>query len=516
MKRLWWIHPFLFGFYPVLFLLKKNYGEALPSDLPAPLLVIVGIVLLSLVINRLLFKSWERAAIITTVFIFLAFSFGHIKSLIPWFGKMVQDVQPLIRLMLWIFTFFVLPVLLTIFFTRGKNQNFETPTRALNVIALVMTLFMIVPIVQKAIQVGSDQRVAISDEVEDVIRPAEYATQLPDIYYIILDGYGRTETFENVYGFTNKPFLKELEQRGFYIARESQSNYDYTLHSLPSILNMGYIQDVMEGYDPSLIYYWPWYTKNAQSSKVSRFLKEKGYYHLHMGSSAFRPTHINQYADENFTLPQITDFERMVIKMSVIGKMESVLTTSGMRRNTLEILKKLKEVPERKESTYTFVHLVPPHPPYIFKADGSHYSPIELVINDGFKRKELYAAQTEFINNALLPVIDEIKAKSKVPPIIIIQGDHGPRPPWRGQLKHAKLGDADYGEFLDETMRIFNAYHVPESVKKDLYSKITPVNSFRILLNHLFGENFPLLAEKNYVPVEGTGFVEVTGKFKNG
>ena len=47
-------------------------------------------------------------------------------------------------------------------------------------------------------------------------------------------------------------------------------------------------------------------------------------------------------------------------------------------------------------------------------------------------------------------------------------------------------------------MRIFNAYHLPGFDTSQLYQSVTPVNSFRLILNHYFDTKFPLLPDKNY------------------
>ena len=63
------------------------------------------------------------------------------------------------------------------------------------------------------------------------------ARNLPDVYYIILDAYGRADSLKTFYGYDNTPFLQALEQRGFYIARHSRANYDQTPLCLASALN---------------------------------------------------------------------------------------------------------------------------------------------------------------------------------------------------------------------------------------------------------------------------------------
>jgi hypothetical protein len=91
------------------------------------------------------------------------------------------------------------------------------------------------------------------DRVPDTISSQE-AT--PDIYYIILDGYGRADMLQALYGFDNSMFVNALEQRGFVVASESQSNYHRTLLSLSSSLNMQYL-DRMSSVMRDSNLWWP-------------------------------------------------------------------------------------------------------------------------------------------------------------------------------------------------------------------------------------------------------------------
>jgi hypothetical protein len=76
-------------------------------------------------------------------------------------------------------------------------------------------------------------------------------------------------------------------------------------------------------------------------------------------------------------------------------------------------------------------------------------------------------------------IISDIIDKSSVPPIIIIQGDHGPGVPVQS------------GDYNARRMQILNAYYFPE-VDVPLYAEITPVNSFRILFNYYFDQDLEL------------------------
>jgi hypothetical protein len=56
----------------------------------------------------------------------------------------------------------------------------------------------------------------------------------PDIYYIVLDAYGRQDVLADLYNLDNRPFLDYLEGKGFYVASESHSNYMQTVFSIPA------------------------------------------------------------------------------------------------------------------------------------------------------------------------------------------------------------------------------------------------------------------------------------------
>lgn len=61
----------------------------------------------------------------------------------------------------------------------------------------------------------------------------------PNIYLLLLDGYPRTDTLADLYGYDNAWFEDALQELGFEVARESRSNYPHTWLTLTSMLNGG-------------------------------------------------------------------------------------------------------------------------------------------------------------------------------------------------------------------------------------------------------------------------------------
>ena len=72
----------------------------------------------------------------------------------------------------------------------------------------------------------------------------------PDIYYIILDSYGRTDLLASNLKYDNSAFISDLTKMGFYVADCSQSNYPRTDVSLGSSLNLDYLQNLNDKFVP--------------------------------------------------------------------------------------------------------------------------------------------------------------------------------------------------------------------------------------------------------------------------
>lgn len=144
---------------------------------------------------------------------------------------------------------------------------------------------------------------------------------------------------------------------------------------------------------------------------------------------------------------------------------------------TLDWLKRIPAyIPGPK---FVFAHIVAPHLPFVFGADGQpvHYAehPDDVAYLQGYRDELIY------LNQSMKEVVERILSDSLVPPIIIIQSDHG----------------HDYASRADR-MAILNAYYLPGGGEAQLYPSISPVNSFRVVFNQHFGGEFELLEDRSY------------------
>ena len=146
-----------------------------------------------------------------------------------------------------------------------------------------------------------------------------------------------------------------------------------------------------------------------------------------------------------------------------------------------------KDVHKITGPKFVFAHIQSPHPPYVFDASGK---PARTQSNDwNGKFIDEYLNQIAFINMSIRNVINKILIESKIPPIIIIQGDHGPT------LFEAKENERN----IKLRSSILNAYLLPEINNDLLYNSITPVNTFRVIFNHYFDAGYDLLKDQVHV-----------------
>ncbi len=320
----------------------------------------------------------------------------------------------------------------------------------------------------------------------------------PDIYYIILDAYARDDTLQAEYNLDNRPFLQELEKLGFYVARCSRSNYAQTLLSLASSLNMSYLQELGDGFKPGNTSQIG-VIELLRHGAVRGALQQKGYTSVAF-ETGFKGTEWED-ADvylspgknglsSNRLLGGLTPFEEILIRTSVglvLVNSKSIAPNalqSGLNNpNRLHYqlirfdLEELRNMPTRPGPKLIFAHLVIPHPPYVFEPDGTFVN-YDKPDNPG------YQDQIAFLNRELVPLLRQIIADSSVPPVIVIQGDHGSilAPP-------------------SQRMNILNAYYLPGVLKEPIPADISPVNTFRLIFNQYFGGNYRLLENTAYFSV---------------
>jgi hypothetical protein len=471
----------VFSAYPVLALLATNVGQVTVGSGWRPLALSILLSGLLFLLLRWVLKDRYRAAFLTTLWMALFFSYGHIYIMLT--EKLEKINFGPYLLVAWL----VLAILFYIWATRPRF-TFRDAVLALNVVSLGLVVTSLVQI-NSGTQKGSGHYAAAKNApVEQLTRPADP----PDVYYFILDMYGRDDLLKQAYGYDNSEFLKALEERGFYVAECSMSNYTRTEISLGSSLNMMYLQDLDPAFSPDSIKrsrLW-----DSLKHSAARYNFENMGYKTIGFATGFAWMELNDanffYTPDSISMG-MTEFELLFLRTTLARYANDLhwinpdqIEGQNFRDRTMNVFDKVDDIARNPDPTFAYIHLISPHPPFVFGPDGRPTNPADFWNTKRQYPANLFAKgyqnQLTFINNKMLDAVDKILADSKTPPIIVIQGDHGP---WL--------------QPNDKHMRILNAYYLPGHNDK-LYPAITPVNTFRLIFNSYFGGKYDMLPDVSY------------------
>lgn len=155
----------------------------------------------------------------------------------------------------------------------------------------------------------------------------------------------------------------------------------------------------------------------------------------------------------------------------------------GYAKRQLFILEQLPQLATLSGPKFVFAHLLIPHVPRVFTPQG------EIQLDPGYYSGELdgpvddvfdklgYVSEIEYINSQMLEILPQIIENSSLPPIIVLQGDTGSR---------------------HDLTEILNAYYLRGEHPEILYESISPVNTFRMILDTYFGSGYGFLEDITY------------------
>lgn len=507
-------HTLLIAVYPVLLLYSNNIEHVLFSDIIVPVAVQLILAILSIIIFNFVFKDKVKGLIFATLLFFFTFLYGYFHiELKTFFNNYNYLIRHREFLLYW--TLLLIFICVLIF---KYDKHIKIINTFLNVFATILILFTLVAILDyKFKDTSSNKRSNLLFNETFEIRDVDRYGVKPNIYYIVLDRYANSTILKDNFNYDNSEVIDYLNNKGFYIADKSTSNYPITAHSLASSLNLNYLDKLL--YDiPVRSDDWNPIYNLIKNSKAIRILKSIGYEYIHIGSW-WAPTKINKHADQNFNNNKINEFSRNFISQTIFYP---ILVSLNIYENLDEIhmksaiyaFDKLFKLSEIKQSTFIFAHILMPHAPYVFNKDCEF---IQVNWKDNKESKTHYINQLECTNKLLMQTIENIIEYSKVRPIIIIQSDEGPYPDKYNFGIDFKDWTIASQEELRHKMRIFNAYYLPDSDETSLYDSITPVNTFRLIISSIINSKIDLVPDLNYVYQNDNNlykYIDVTEKVR--
>ncbi len=394
--------------------------------------------------------------------------------------------------------------IITILLFRTKNISISI-THFLNIFGSIACLIPVIMVLPSII------RTELS-KPEHTSRPmtSQAVTKYPDIYYIILDGYGRADFLQKDFDFNNSQFVDRLTGMGFQLPACSQSNYSVTRMSLTSSLNMEYLPPLLASNGI------PWNDDINKSqvidlldhNLVRRELESLGYktYGFETGyrftewkdADVFLSNRRDLLAFEKYLTEKPDNFESLLIQSTGLRVLMDIQNPLGQKLNALTkeneklthynqimyTLAQLPVLPPSDNPRFVFAHIVIPHYPYIVSPDGE-------LIYANVDADPGYINQIKFLNSRIPAILEKIISDSKVPPVIILQGDHS------------------FKKFGPDDVKILNAYYLGGRQGISIDRGITPVNTFRLIMNVYFGKNEKILPDESFYSAEDD-FYQIT------
>ncbi len=489
------VHTLFFAIYPILALFGHNITEVTSSDVIRSLLVSLAGALVLFALARLLLRDTLRAGLVVTLFLLLFFTYGQVYNLLKE-GSGIALLLARHRYLLALFGGLFVLGLVAIFM---GGRHYPNANLTLNVIGLVLLVFPLYQIASYSLINPVEEETATTWTPQVALKKSANPSGQPDVYYVILDGYSRADEIKSVLHFDNTGFVNQLQDLGFVVAQCSRSNYVSTELSLASSLNMEPLTTAFKWANDQGI------TKQVQPNLIAHNQVRLEFKSLGYKIVAFN----NQYpwlrwtdADlflgssaTPFATQWITPFEKTVLDTTPISVyMDWQVQTFNDKFTEKDHpqayfisqeeykLSELPKIAKIADPTFTYIHILIPHPPFIFSPNGIETDPgyygsgYGNPINDHYFQLG-YVNEIQYDNQRIIPILAQILKDSSTPPIIVIQGDHG---------------------FGKNRFPILNAYYLPGGGSQKVYPTISPINTFRLVFDTYFGGSYGLLPDLSY------------------
>ncbi len=507
-------HPFLIAFFPIIAIYSVNIGLIQLEQFIFPTLIIVGGAFLLFLCLKYVLKNAKKAALIVTLAFIIFFSFGHVYNMLNQVSIGDTDLGSN-RILLPIF---VISFGIGSFLIIRTKRTLDNATSIINTISVVFITVIIAMVgieafgcdeclIQQTYSLGifSDEIIDSPFYFEDHSFSVSESDSLPNVYYIILDGYPRNDILKKHLNFDNSEFINFLKQRGFYVAENSHSNYSLSSTSISSTMNMNYINFLADelgedsrSYDPLLGKDFGLYADN----QVIKNFKSMGYKVTKIGSV---PMYLHEMplVDLSLCYKSIHLMDNRLFdtvgRTSMIGYLIERWSEDMQRQIILCAFEELPKISSYyEEPVFAWSHIMIPHFPLIFGADGEPITPGSslLVMNNpeltdsSWNIKQQFLQQLQFTNKKSIKLIDKILEKEEQS-IIIIQSDHG-------SGFDTNLQDPTDDNVAQKLSNLSAIYFPDEKHREMLVDDPTNVNTFRIVFNSYFGSDYDILEDRIY------------------
>ena len=485
------LHPILFAIFLILSVFSYNVQELSFQETFLPLFLVLAFTVGIWISLRYILKNARKSAFIISLLLVLFFSFGHVYNLVDDVTINGFDIGKSRYLLVP----FLISLVVGVYYFIRTNRKLNNATTITNFITITIILIVSVNIGTYYITNNEnfyDDKTIVNSffpmlDTESAFTQSD-KSELPDVYYIILDGYAGTNSLKEFSGFDNQKFVRFLNDREFYVHPQSYSNYPTTPTSMAATLNMQYVNQLADIVGSDLNDMHPTF-KIIQENLVMKYFKSKGYTLIGYNTGILHLDETKKfdfYYCESDTLLD-NKVVSSILHQSIIGYFVEKVRYQEYRDSILCAFSELPEIKNIDEPTFLYAHFNMPHAPYIFSSNGEPFDPARQSNLGSSGNVDDYINYLKFTNMKMQKLVEHL-LDTDDPPIIIIQSDHG-----------SGFGldwENPTDDMLREKMSNFQAFYLPNGDSSLMDKATTPVNIFRVLFNSYFDENYEILSDK--------------------
>ena len=442
-------------------------------------------------IFKFLMSSNINGSIALSLLLFINFFLYPIHKTINYILPIVDRVR---------YSFFILTalwLLMSLFLFFYKKKDFTPISRYLSILFLLLSF---IDISKWVYDIHNNSKETLLKQLTISEDPKNY-----NIFLIVPDGYASNKNLVKYWHFDNNELIDSLEDKGFFIAKNSRSNYRYTTKSISSMLNLDYFESSVTE---------PFMDVKIADNLTMHFLASQEY-----RCSIFDADSHDYLFDPHSVKINIKNYlyqQSAIYFLATTAHIYLNFENIPVQHKEHNVFKRLRQVFESQKASvslkqFAYCHSMLTHYPFKLPLNDS----IKKLLNDNFsddtnlswiagfddKPRSIgtvgdslllnhYLLTLKQTNDSLLTILNDYWQDIKTNSIVIIMSDHGFR---------SLPGKAE--DYKSETYSNFCAIYFPDQDYSTLTDTdtITPINVIRMSVNKAVGTKLLYLPDKTYL-----------------
>ena len=447
--------------FPALFLYFQNASEAHFGDITVTLAMFVAVGVGLFFIMLMITGKPAKSGLSAIIFLIVFLNYALIE-------RLIRKAFPALRY--WHIAPALLVLLLHAVWAIYKRMPDDTGDIIMPVLSGVLAILIVyngvtaIPKIHKRVQAEAEAKKRAAQENVAL-------TDLPNFYFILFDEYSTIPFMQKYFNYDNSALLGKLEALGFNNSQTGHNDCIMTAVVTANLFQLDYLgkQDVTRSEE---------LFKMRSDNPVFDQFRTAGYDIVCPAGATFYG--LEDALGKKTKASTITgeDINAILLLNTVAYPFVSRYRL-GEAQTILDQMNYLKEnIPEPNSGHFILAHINCPHEPFYFDREGN----INKVISNSWSDLDQYSQQYQFISSELTEIAERIVSHDPNA-IIWILSDHGAR---------AASDPNTFGIFtLEDMTNYFSALYY-QGQTFDIEG-LSGVNTFRILLNKLFGTDYAMI-----------------------